>query len=128
MQAFHFEPISASTRVHATATSPHPADASANQKKDIDAHLNLARFDFVTFYLVVLCAEHGSLCEAAKAAHISKSAASHRISTLEDHIGRKLFYRHHNGLELTAAGVLCAERGRKILDEVRGLKLRLASI
>lgn len=128
MQTFHFERTAASTRVHAMAASPHLADASAKRRNDKDAPLNLARFDFVTFYLVVLCAEHGSLCEAAKAAHISKSAASHRISTLEDHIGKKLFYRHHNGLELTAAGVLCAERGRKILDEVRGLNLRLASM
>ena len=92
------------------------------------ASLNLARFDLVTFHLIVLCADLGSLCSAAKIAHISKSAASHRITTLEDYIGKKLFHRHHNGLELTDAGALCVERGRKILEEARGLKHRLASM
>lgn len=92
------------------------------------ATLNLARFDLVTFHLVVLCAERGSLCEAARMAHLSKSAASHRISTLEGHLGKKLFHRHPFGLEPTDAGALCVERSRQIIQEIRGLGRQIASM
>lgn len=93
-----------------------------------EASLNLARFDLVTFHLVILCAEHGSLCEAARAAHMSKSAASNRISALEGHLGKKLFHRHHSGLQPTKAGAICVARIRIIIDEVRGLGSAIASL
>lgn len=128
MQTFPSDHSNASSRAQLVSAQTRPGDGLAKRTNGIPVPLNLARFDFVTFYLVVLCAELGSLCEAARFAHISKSAASHRITTLEDHIGKKLFHRHHNGLELTDAGALCVERGRKILEEVRGLKHRLASM
>lgn len=128
MQVFHVDQVRRSDHANPVTALPYQANASSRQGSGGHSTLNVARFDLVTFYLVVLCAELGSLCEAAKVAHLSKSAASHRITTLEGHLGKKLFLRHHNGLQLTDAGVLCVERGRKILEEVRGLKHRIASM
>lgn len=114
---------------------PSPFDASGfiNRGDSIcqaseDAPFNIARFDLVTFHLVVLCARHGSLCEAAKIAHISKSAASHRITTLENSIGRKLFRRSHSGLTLTSAGKICVVHGQAIIQEIRNFKCQIESI
>lgn len=98
----------------------------ASDSPAVREQINLARFDLTTFYLVTLCAERGSLCEAARAAHISKSAASHRITALENYLGTKLFHRTHSGLELTQAGVLCVERSRLVVEAVRSLGRQIA--
>lgn len=57
--------------------------------------MNLARFDLISIRLVVLCAERGSLAAVAKLAHMSKSAASHRLANLELCFGQQLFHRDH---------------------------------
>ena len=89
--------------------------------------INLARFDLVSIHLVVLCAQRGSLAAAAKLAHMSKSTASQRLTSLECSFGRQLFNRDHRGLHLTEAGVVFAECSEAILHEIRRLGMQLAS-
>ena len=79
---------------------------------------NVARFDFVTFRLAVLCAELGSLSAASKRAHCSISAGSQRIKGLEDTLGQELFVRDYRGLSLTKDGERFVGHANKILSEL----------
>lgn len=67
-------------------------------------HLNLQRLDLASVRLVVLCAQLGSLSEAAKRCHLSVSGASHRLKAFEEALGFEVFVRHRRGLRLTARG------------------------
>ena len=49
-------------------------------------------------------ARHQSFTEAANELHVSQPAVSKAIHLLEDHLGTKLFHRHHRAIELTAEG------------------------
>lgn len=66
--------------------------------------MNLQRLDFASIRLVVLCAESGSLSEAARRCHLSLSGASHRLKAFEDAMGVSVFQRHRRGLRITAQG------------------------
>lgn len=88
--------------------------------------LNLARIDLVTLRLAVLCMETGSLSAAAREAHLSLSGASHRLSSLEDAFGTRLFERHPRGLRVTRAGELVARHGRAILGALDDLNDKVA--
>lgn len=81
-------------------------------------HFNPARFDLAAVRLALLCAELGSLSAAAQRVHCSLSAASYRLSALEDSFGARLFTRERRGLHITEAGRLFVRHGRVILDEV----------
>ncbi|MDX2258835.1 MAG: LysR family transcriptional regulator [Hyphomicrobiaceae bacterium] len=48
--------------------------------------------------------ETGSFIVAARRMNVTQSTVSARIRSLEDHLGRPLFERSHNGAVLTAAG------------------------
>ncbi|HET6829437.1 MAG TPA: LysR family transcriptional regulator [Ramlibacter sp.] len=67
-------------------------------------HLNLQRLDLASVRLVVLCAELGSLSEAAKRCHLSVSGASHRLTAFEEAMGFDVFVRHRRGLRVSARG------------------------
>lgn len=92
------------------------------------AGLNLARFDLVSIRLVVLCAQTGSLSSACRAAYLSKSSASERLSSLEEVFGARLFVRGHRGLQLTTAGRLFTEHGAAILREIDQLTRQLTEL
>jgi DNA-binding transcriptional LysR family regulator len=79
-------------------------------------HLNLQRLDLATVQLVVLCAELGSLSEAAKRCHLSVSGASHRLKAFEDALGFEVFVRHRRGLRLTARGARTVHCGAQLLS------------
>ncbi len=49
-------------------------------------------------------ARNQSFTEAAKELNVSQPAVSKAIHLLEDHLGTKLFHRHHRAIELTAEG------------------------
>ena len=66
--------------------------------------INLARLDFVSLRLAMLCAEMGTLSAAAAATNLSLSGASHKLTTLESSLGITLFLRLRRGLALTEAG------------------------
>ena len=66
--------------------------------------MNLQRLDLASVRLVVLCAESGSLSEAARRCHLSLSGASHRLKAFEDAVGAPVFQRHRRGLRVTPQG------------------------
>lgn len=92
------------------------------------AQLNLARFDLVSIRLVVLCQETGSLSEAARIAHMSKSNASQRLASLEMSVRQQLFVRDHQGLRPTTAGQVFASHGRTILEELGALNSQMLDL
>ena len=48
--------------------------------------------------------EQGSFAKAANLLHLTPSAVSHSISSMEAEIGFSLFIRNKNGVKLTSAG------------------------
>ena len=62
------------------------------------------RFDLASLRLFVAVGEELSLTKAADREHLVLSAASKRISELEDPVGSPLLYRHARGVTLTPAG------------------------
>ena len=49
-------------------------------------------------------ARSGNLTRAAEAMHLTVSALSHQVRTLEERLGRRLFVRNARGVSLTAEG------------------------
>lgn len=89
-------------------------------------HLNLARFDFVSVRLAVVCARVGNLTEAARECNLVLPAASRRLRDLERALGARLFERHPRGLKPTALGRAFTKRGMAILHELDNLLVELA--
>jgi LysR family transcriptional regulator, glycine cleavage system transcriptional activator len=58
-------------------------------------------------------ARHGSLKVAAEALGVTPSAVSHQVRQLQDELGKQLFIRRNNAIELTLDG-------RRLFEEVRG--------
>lgn len=79
---------------------------------------NLARFDFISVRLVVLCAQSGSLTAAARDCNLVLPAASRRIRDLEASIGERLFERHSRGVRPTPAGRAFVKHGLVMLQEM----------
>ena len=55
---------------------------------------------------------------AAEELHVTQSAVSHQIRSLESHLGVKLFVRHGRGVVPTAEGSALAERVRRVLQDL----------
>ena len=68
-------------------------------------------------YLIAL-AEHGSFSRAAEAVGLTQPAFSRSIQALEHELGVRLVDRRGRRLQLTPAGALTVERGRRILKEI----------
>ena len=89
---------------------------------------NLARFDFVSIRLAVLCAQTGSLTTAARQCNLVLPAASRRLKELEAATGCQLFERHSRGLSITPAGRIFMRRGLALLQEMDGLVSELVDL
>ena len=89
-------------------------------------HYNLARFDFVSIRLAVVCARTGNLTEAARECNLVLPAASRRVRDLEKALGGPLFERHSRGVTPTALGRAFIKRGMAILQELDNLVIELA--
>lgn len=76
-----------------------------------------ARIDLISMRLVVLCAESGSLSNAARIVNCSISACSQRLAALEKSLGRRLFHRAPGGVSLTEDGELFVRHARRILSD-----------
>lgn len=63
-------------------------------------------------------AREGSVSRAAVALRMTQPPLSVRLQSLERELGVLLLVRHGRGVELTAAGRLLADRGRRILSEL----------
>lgn len=73
--------------------------------------------DLVQLRTFVVVAEDQHLTHAAERLHISPSAASAHIRTLEERLETQLFVRTNRSLELTRAGQLLAQKARILLNE-----------
>ena len=80
--------------------------------------MNLHRLDLASIRLVVLCAESGSLTEAARRCHLSLSGARHRLKAFEEAVGEPVFQRHRRGLRVTPRGRHVVYCGTRLLDWV----------
>jgi len=74
-------------------------------------------------------AEQGSITHAGEMLHLSQSAVSRQIHTLEQTIGSPLFHRHPRGLLLTSEGEILFETTAQIVSrlnaatgQIRGVK------
>lgn len=55
-------------------------------------------------------AQLGSISAAARSVHLTQPAVTQAIAQIEGHFGARLFVRSSTGMQLTAAGEICAER------------------
>jgi DNA-binding transcriptional LysR family regulator len=80
--------------------------------------MNLARVDLASVRIAVLCAELGSVTEAARRSRCSPSTASTRLKALEEGLDTKLFIRAGNGLRVTRCGDRFVTHGRAVLEHL----------
>ncbi|WP_152763955.1 LysR family transcriptional regulator [Paraburkholderia franconis] len=78
--------------------------------------MNLRQFE----HLVAL-ADEGAFARAAEKVHLTQSALTRSIQSLEDELGMRLCDRHPRGIVLTPGGKLVVERARRALFEIRAL-------
>jgi DNA-binding transcriptional LysR family regulator len=89
---------------------------------------NLARFDFVSMRLVVLCAATGSLSAATSQMHLALAAGSRRLKEIEDAIEEKLFVRSPRGLNPTRAGQIFVKHTLELLSNIDHLADELSDL
>ena len=63
-------------------------------------------------------ARHMSFTLAAADLALTQSAVSHQIRALEEHLGARLFHRHHRAVEMTPEGRTLLEGVRAGLDSI----------
>ncbi|MCR4610994.1 MAG: LysR family transcriptional regulator [Lachnospiraceae bacterium] len=69
--------------------------------------------------------EQGSFAKAAEIMHLTPSAVSHSVSSMEEEIGTAVFVRDKNGVKLTATGEQLYPYIRRILQANKGLNQTL---
>jgi LysR family transcriptional regulator, nitrogen assimilation regulatory protein len=67
---------------------------------------------------LVTVSDAGSVTKAARLLHVVQPAVSRYIRALEDEVGVPLFERTRQGMTLTPAGEILAERARRALLEL----------
>lgn len=70
-------------------------------------------------------AQAGSFTHAGETLHLSQSAASRQISSLEQDLGVALFHRHARGLVLTEQGELLFRTAHDVLMKLEAVQTRL---
>jgi LysR family transcriptional regulator, regulator for metE and metH len=78
--------------------------------------------------LVVAIAEEGTVTRAALRLHLSQSALSHHLRTLEERVGAALFQRGLRGMSLTPGGEAFVVGARRVCSELRTLEETLDSL
>ncbi|WP_298821049.1 LysR family transcriptional regulator [uncultured Roseibium sp.] len=73
-------------------------------------------------------ARQGSIRRAAAVLHVSSSSVNRKILDIEERLGVKLFDRHAEGVELTAAGVVVLEHCRKTIFDYEKIMHVVADI
>ncbi|HEX5789606.1 MAG TPA: LysR family transcriptional regulator [Luteolibacter sp.] len=66
----------------------------------------------------VAVADSGSFTLAARQLHLTQSAVSHSIRTLEDQLGCKLLERNCRSVKPTAAGEAFLRRTRRVIEDL----------
>ncbi|MGZ5185615.1 MAG: LysR family transcriptional regulator [Caldimonas sp.] len=88
--------------------------------------MNLHRLDLVSLALFRLVSRTGSISKGAELAHLALTAASKRISDLEEAVGAPLLERHSRGVTLTLAGQALQRHAQRILADVDELAAELS--
>lgn len=70
----------------------------------------------------------GSLSKAAMRLHLTQSALSHQIRTLEEYFEVGLYHRQHKPLKLTSAGISLLALAQQVLPQVEALEYKLKRI
>jgi LysR family transcriptional regulator, regulator for metE and metH len=83
--------------------------------------------DLKYLQLVVAVAEEGTLTRAGKRLHLTQSALSHQLASLEGRFGVEIFRRRGRQLQLTPLGEHLALRARLLVTEVEALETDLLS-
>lgn len=84
--------------------------------------MNLRHLEFV-----VGVADRGGFRRAAASLHISQSALSHAITTIEHRLGAPLFHRLGRGVTLTSVGVTFVAAARQVLEAHDALEQAIAA-
>ena len=76
----------------------------------------------------IATAEYGSLTKAGEALFMSQSAVSQQVSSLEKHLGVKLFERTDSGVRLTHAGSVLFHKGKPLINELEEVFAQVAAL
>ena len=85
----------------------------------------MTRPDLTSLALFLKVVDSGSLSRAAAQSHIALSAASRRVSLLEDEFGVALLHRKATGVEPTGAGLALASHIRQVLRDIDQMRAEL---
>jgi DNA-binding transcriptional LysR family regulator len=77
----------------------------------------MVKLDGISNFVAI--AEAGSISEAARRLHLSKSVVSERLAALEQSLGAPLFHRTTRKLSMTEDGIAFFERASRIVLEVQ---------
>jgi DNA-binding transcriptional LysR family regulator len=90
------------------------------------AHLNPARVDFVTLKLFCAIVQSGSITKGASVCNLALSAASRRISELEETVGAALLDRSVKGVTLTPVGHAVMQHAMRLFQGFEQMSNELA--
>jgi len=88
----------------------------------------LKRIETRHFRLVGALAQTNNMTVAAKQLHLTQSALSHQLKTLEEALGYELFYRHGKKFVITPYGRRVLESAKVVLSELVSLQDELQAI
>ncbi|HEX2518927.1 MAG TPA: LysR family transcriptional regulator, partial [Castellaniella sp.] len=83
-------------------------------------------FDFESLQVFLAAVEERSIFAAARRNHIVASAASKRISVLEERAGTALLYRHSRGVRPTPAGEALYHHAKRLDEHLRRISDELS--
>jgi len=86
----------------------------------------MLNLDALKMFLAV--AEHGSFSEAGRQLHISQSAVSQAVRSLENSLELQLFIRRGRTAQLTASGQVLAPMARELLTSARRVEQTMLSL
>jgi DNA-binding transcriptional LysR family regulator len=78
--------------------------------------------------VLVAIADHGGVSRAARVLHLSPSAVSHALASLESQLGVSLFVRLARGMALTEAGRAVLGPARRALQEAEAVEAAAAAV
>jgi DNA-binding transcriptional LysR family regulator len=83
------------------------------------------KLDPVSLKLFIAVMEEGAITRAARREHLAISAASKRLSELEQHLGTSLFARSNRGIEATAAAFTLLHLARGAMKHFQDIELQM---
>jgi len=87
------------------------------QYRQLNERVRPMLIDLVQLRTFVAVAEEQHLTRAAERLHISQSAASSHVRSVEDNLDTQLFVRTNRSLELTRAGQMVLRQAKALLNE-----------